>query len=264
MSAAESACALGALAGDPRWVAWRYEWRNEGDARKLTKIPFGRDCRPAKADDPSTWLTREEASDLAKSIANGLGGGIGIQLGDLGDGGYLIGFDLDSCLDEQQRLAPWAAEIIKTACTSAETSPSSEGVKLFAVVAANDVRPFLASSEYRQPTGEPGVRCPVKTVAIMGQRSKSIVDSDFLLSRTTGLACCRSTGLGLTAQLCSGWPIWPRQRGARAGARDRTEQTIPGRHARSVQDALCAARDSLMSRCVTRCVHTPIPASGNG
>jgi hypothetical protein len=145
MTYREIADALGSLASAPRWVAWRNEWRGEGDARKLTKVPFGRDRRPAKADDPSTWLTREEASDLAKSIAHGLGGGIGIQLGDVGDGTYLTGFDLDSCLDEKQRLASWAAEIIKAASTYAETSPSGKGVKLFAFVAANDVRPFLAS-----------------------------------------------------------------------------------------------------------------------
>jgi hypothetical protein len=145
MSLAESASALRALADAPRWVAWRNEWRGEGETRKLTKIPFGRNRRPAKANDPSTWIIREEASYLAKAIENGLGGGIGIQLGDIGDGSYLIGLDLDSCLDGQQRLAPWGAEIIKTASTYGETSPSGKGVKLFASVAANDVRPFLRS-----------------------------------------------------------------------------------------------------------------------
>jgi hypothetical protein len=74
-----------------------------------------------------------------------LGGGIGIQLGDIGDGTYLIGLDLDNCLDGQQRLARWAGEIVKTASNYAETSPSGKGVKLFAFVAANDVRLFLAS-----------------------------------------------------------------------------------------------------------------------
>jgi hypothetical protein len=143
MTALEIAGTFDSLASAP--LAWRNEWRGEGEARKLTKIPFGRDSRPAKADDPSTWITREEASDLARSIENGLGGGIGIQLGDIGDGTYLIGFDLDSCLDGQQRLAPWAAEIVKTTSTYAETSPSGKGVKLFAFVVANDVRPFLAS-----------------------------------------------------------------------------------------------------------------------
>src|SRR6516164_718116 len=145
MTVVEIAVALGGLANVPRWVAWRNEWRGEAEARKLAKIPFGRDCRPAKADDPSTWISREEASDLAKSIDNGLGGGIGIQLGDIGDDTYLIGLDLDSCLDGQQRLAPWAVQIIKIASTYGETSPSGKGVKLFAFAAANDVRPFLAS-----------------------------------------------------------------------------------------------------------------------
>jgi hypothetical protein len=145
MSPAECACALGALADAPRWVAWHNEWRGEEETRKLTKIPFGQDRRLAKADDPSTWITQDEALDLAEAIENGLGGGIGIQLGDIGDGTYLIGFDLDSCLDGQRRLAPWAVEIIKTASTYGETSPSGKGIKLFAFVAADDVRAFLTS-----------------------------------------------------------------------------------------------------------------------
>jgi len=142
---AEIACALGAFAEAPRWVAWRNEWRGEGETRKLTKMPFGQDHRLAKADDPSTWIIRDEALDLARSIENGLGGGIGIQLGDIGGGTYLIGVDLDSCLDGEHRLAPWAAEVIKTASTYGETSPSGRGVKLFALIDADDVRPFLAS-----------------------------------------------------------------------------------------------------------------------
>jgi hypothetical protein len=145
MSPAESACALGTLADAPRWVGWRNEWRGEGETRKLTKVPFGQDRRLAKADDPSTWITRDDALDLARAIENGLGGGIGIQLGDIGDDTYLIGFDLDSCLDDQHRLAPWAAEFIKTASTYGETSPSGKGVKLFAFAATKDVRPFLSS-----------------------------------------------------------------------------------------------------------------------
>ena len=67
ITAPEIASAFDALASARRWVAWRNEWRGDRDVRKLTKVPFGRDCRPAKADDPSTWLTREEASALAKS-----------------------------------------------------------------------------------------------------------------------------------------------------------------------------------------------------
>jgi hypothetical protein len=51
---------------------------------------------------------RQQAEKLAQMKVNGRGGGLGIQLGDLGDGLFLGGVDLDSCIDESGCLAPWA------------------------------------------------------------------------------------------------------------------------------------------------------------
>ena len=68
--------ALDSHAQDKRWVAWRGELRSG----KTTKIPYGAGGRKAKADDPATWICRDEAQEHAKRIANGLGGGIGYQL----------------------------------------------------------------------------------------------------------------------------------------------------------------------------------------
>ena len=131
--------ALDALAGEPRWVAWRNELR----ARKLTKVPYAPDGRKAKADDPSTWGIRTAAESRAKKIVNGQGGGIGIQLGDLGADMHLCGIDLDSCILEDGALAPWAAEIVSAVPTYSERSPSGRGLKMFFYVASEDVRPFL-------------------------------------------------------------------------------------------------------------------------
>jgi putative DNA primase/helicase len=126
-----------ALDRERRWVAWR----NEQRGNKLTKVPYGNGGR-AKADDPATWLTREEASATAQRIVNGSGGGVGIQLGDLGADTFLAGLDLDSCL-KAGTLADWAARILDVVDSYAETSPSGGGVKVFFYVGRQDVRPFL-------------------------------------------------------------------------------------------------------------------------
>src|SRR6516162_11447713 len=117
---------------EQRWIAWR----NEKRGGKLTKVPYGAGGNPAKANDPATWLTRGEAVALAKRIANGLGGGIGLELGDLGADLYIVGFDLDSCIDKNRSLTLWAKEILSELDTYAEASPSGTGVKAFFYIPA--------------------------------------------------------------------------------------------------------------------------------
>ena len=86
--------ALAALAVRARWVTWRNELRNG----KPTKVPYSpRNDRKAKADDPATWGTRAEAEATVPRLVNGTGGGIGLQLGVLGDGRAIGGIDLDTC-----------------------------------------------------------------------------------------------------------------------------------------------------------------------
>ncbi len=125
----------------PRWVAWRNEAR--GPKGLPTKVPYGLAGRPAKADDAATWVVRPEAETLATRLVNGLGGGIGFELGDVGADTFIVGLDLDSCLAADGTIAPWAAAIIDAVRSYAETSPSGGGIKLFFYVAAEDVRPFL-------------------------------------------------------------------------------------------------------------------------
>lgn len=122
----------------PRCVAWRNERRGD----KLTKVPYGAAGRHAKADDSSTWVSRAQAETLAKRLVNGLGGGIGIQLGDLGDDWYLCGLDLDSCFLDGD-LASWAGDILAVIDAYAEMSPSGAGIKAYFYIASGDVRPFL-------------------------------------------------------------------------------------------------------------------------
>lgn len=93
----------GALALEPRWLAWREELRG---GRK-TKPPYRVDgTGPAATDNPATWGTRAEA----EAGAQGLGGGIGIVLGMHST--PIGGIDLDTCLDEAGALEPWAEAIV--------------------------------------------------------------------------------------------------------------------------------------------------------
>jgi hypothetical protein len=130
--------ALDQHAKEPRWVAWRNERRGD----KLTKVPYCAPDKKAKADDPTTWLCRAEAERVAAKIVNGLGGGVGYELGDLGNDLYIGGIDLDSCLNNGEA-TDWAAAIMASAPTYGEQSPSGTGLKLFFYLAAEDVRPFL-------------------------------------------------------------------------------------------------------------------------
>jgi putative DNA primase/helicase len=140
MSAAVIARALDSLAGEPRWVAWR----NEQRGKKTTKVPYAaHGFGKAKADDPWTWGTRDNAEEAAARVVNGQGGGIGIELGDLGEDTFLGGLDLDSCLGEDGALASWAQVILDVVPSYAEISPSGRGLKLFFYCATEDIRPFL-------------------------------------------------------------------------------------------------------------------------
>src|SRR3954451_3201883 len=115
------------FAESARWVVWRNEQRNG----HTTKVPYSPHSGHARADDPCTWGTRSEAEARASQLVNGQGGGIGIELGDLGDGTSLGGIDLDTCRREDGTFEPWAYEIIEHFNSYTEISPSGTGAKIF-------------------------------------------------------------------------------------------------------------------------------------
>ena len=82
-AAQDAANAFAMFTDARRWLVWRQEVRNG----KPTKVPYSpRTHRRADPTDLNQCGTRSEAEAFAKTLLNGVAGGIGIALGDLGDG----------------------------------------------------------------------------------------------------------------------------------------------------------------------------------
>ncbi len=110
---------------DTRAVLWRVE---TPEGRKPTKVPYRVTGRSKAASNrPATWGSFEEASSTQ---ARGGFDGPGIMLGDIGDGHFLVGIDLDACRSPTTGIImPWAQRQIARWGSYIEVSPSGTGVK---------------------------------------------------------------------------------------------------------------------------------------
>jgi hypothetical protein len=187
--------AFDALERAPRWVCWRNETRNG----KVTKVPHSPHGGPAKADDPRTWNTRSAAEARAHNLVMGDDGGIGIELGDLGDGTSLGGLDLDTCRSADGTFEPWAQNIIERFGSYAEISPSGTGAKIFFRYRSADLprlRAVMGGSQHGKSFSRrngadhpPAIELHLSNryFAVTGQRVASspdqivLVDADILL-----------------------------------------------------------------------------------
>ena len=123
-------------------------WRNEESNGRVTKIPYTPGTtRKARAGDPSTWRTLAEAELSVPQLVNGLGGGVGIEFGDLGDGRAIGGIDYDTCRGADGTLELWASESIARFGSYTEISPSGTGVKQFFTYAAADLPDLLKAMQ---------------------------------------------------------------------------------------------------------------------
>ncbi len=105
----------------PRWVLWRLVWKPKD--KRWTKVPFGKDGRAAKSNDPTTWTT---FATVLSAYRAGRFDGVGFMLGD----GF-VGIDLDDVRDpDTGKMAAEAEELVKAMGTHAEVSPSGTGVKM--------------------------------------------------------------------------------------------------------------------------------------
>lgn len=129
---------LQALAPLRQWVAYSGEPKADGTINKAPLNP--KTGGNAQNHNPATWATRQAAEAHATALkAPGHKPGIGIELGDLGNGTALCGVDLDGCHRGADGLEPWAQAICDRFNTYAEISPSGEGVKLFFLVKTEDL-----------------------------------------------------------------------------------------------------------------------------
>ena len=121
---------FGPILDQRRWVLWQQR-PNRKDPAKRHKVPVVATGRRtgASSTDPTTWRTWAGVQSYldGPDVA-----GPGIMLGQLSDGRWLVGVDLDLALSPATgRVEPWAQAVVDRCATYAEVSPSGAGIKLF-------------------------------------------------------------------------------------------------------------------------------------
>ena len=109
-----------------QWVAYRLVW-NEKKGKADIRPINPHDGTGAKANDPATWGTYDEAMNFAirQGLIAGKSGGVGFEFG----GGY-CGIDLDNVVLEDGRLKEFASEIVELMSSYTEYSPSHKGLHI--------------------------------------------------------------------------------------------------------------------------------------
>jgi hypothetical protein len=125
----------------PRWLLWRIVLRRDRKTGELkpTKPPISfHDSKICTAHDPLKWTTfNNVVTAVSKSRA---WDGYGIELGEIpGTDEWLIGIDLDECLDEDDVCLPWAMPFLVAMASYAERSPGGAGLKSFARIRSADM-----------------------------------------------------------------------------------------------------------------------------
>lgn len=167
---------LSDLSISSRWVGWQTEDRDG----KPTKVPYAPGGGRAKADDPTTWGTRESAARRAAKLPKPYGlGGVGLELGPMGDGSSIGGLDLDSCRDPASGLIDaWAQEIIAKYFSYTEISPSQTGVKVFFLYSTADLATMqkVMGSEWGKMFKRSGGDHPPAIELHLGNRYFAVTD----------------------------------------------------------------------------------------
>ena len=115
-----------------QWVGYRLTWDDKrGKARKIPVNPMT--GSNAKADDPTTWGTFDEAVSWAvhdaqsKGVQVGQAGGVGFEFGEPSG---IMGIDLDAVILKDGTLKSFAADIVATLNSYTEFSPSGRGLHI--------------------------------------------------------------------------------------------------------------------------------------
>ena len=118
---------LGELKPLKQWVAYRLVWNEKkGKADKRPINPH--DGTGAKANDPATWGTLQEAQT---ALRTGNFDGLGFEFGNFPAGTLRVsGIDLDHVIHEDGTLEPFAAEIVKLMRSYTEYSLSGTWIHI--------------------------------------------------------------------------------------------------------------------------------------
>lgn len=111
-----------------RWAPWKGAYNAE--RHKFDKVP--RNARQPEyglsTASPEKWFSHDEALQ-AYIRSRGMLDGIGFVMTDVQG---VVGIDLDDCVDGSN-VAPWALEVVRSANSYTEVSPSGKGLRIFAV-----------------------------------------------------------------------------------------------------------------------------------
>jgi AAA domain len=102
----------------PHWLLWKFEDRDG----KATKVPYQASGRKAKADDPATWATFEDASAAASRFD-----GIGFVLTSEDE---FCAIDLDACIINGV-VSATAQRLVDNFQSYTEVSPSGRGLHIW-------------------------------------------------------------------------------------------------------------------------------------
>jgi hypothetical protein len=120
-----------------RWVLWKFIQKPGKD--KPDKVPFQRDGRMARTNNPATWSTHAECEAVVSSFD-----GIGLVLGEV-DGVRVWGVDIDGCCDALTgKFTAESREVVISLDSYGEYSPSGTGCHVFGIGALpGDGKPIV-------------------------------------------------------------------------------------------------------------------------
>lgn len=112
-----------------RWAPWQAVFNaKRGKFDKLPKSAIHPELGISTAA-PEKWFSHDEALTTYIKAKRMLSGICFVMTGIEG----VVGIDLDNCLDAGGTVAPWAQEVIRTANSYTEISPSGRGLRIFAL-----------------------------------------------------------------------------------------------------------------------------------
>jgi hypothetical protein len=167
------AVTLETLATEPVWVAWQLQPDGKRPPKKMPYSPCM--AGPAKANDPRTWGTREQAEKRFAGLPKPLTlGGIGIEFCASEEGWSIGGIDLDTCrCPESGEFQPWAIDVMDRLASYTEISPSGGGAKVFFLYRTEDIedlRALMGGSRYGVAFKWPGKDHPPAIEVHLGNR----------------------------------------------------------------------------------------------